>query len=221
MTRNTLLTPLMVLMLCFGLSACSDTGNDEAANEQGTDQGAAVDETTTDQDATEETAETEGEAENPPPLDQVSGENVEISLVPIAPGGGEPVEQMSEAAKAAKGNPEAIEIGRQLYTSFNCNGCHFNGGGGMGPPLMDNKWIYGGSMEQIASSIREGRPAGMPSFRAMVQGDTVYKLAAYVQSLSENTKPLSEVKLADPADVSEEAAAMDKEGEIFKEDSEQ
>jgi hypothetical protein len=29
------------------------------------------------------------------------------------------------------------------------------------------------------------------------------------------------VKLADPADVSDEAAAMDKEGEIFKEDSEQ
>jgi len=218
MTHTKLLTPLMVLMLCLGLSACSDTGGDESANEDGA---AAVDQNTADQDATEESAETQGEAENPPPLDQVAVEDVEISLVPIAPGGAEPVEQMSEAAKAAKGNPEAIEMGRQLYLSFNCVGCHFKGGGGMGPPLMDNQWIYGGSMEQIASSIREGRPGGMPAFRAMVQGDTVYKLAAYVQSLSENTKPLSDVKLAEPASISEEDAAKDKEGETFKEGSEQ
>ena len=109
----------------------------------------------------------------------------EISLVPIGAGGQPPVDQQSQAAKEAKGNPEAIAIGRQLYVSFNCVGCHFNGGGGMGPPLMDDVWIYGGSMENIASSIREGRPNGMPAFRSMVAGDTVYKLAAYVQSLSE------------------------------------
>ncbi|XSG82022.1 MAG: c-type cytochrome [Methyloligella sp. ZOD6] len=198
MTLTKLFTPLMVLALCLGLGACSDQGGDEAASDQ-----------------TTETGDQAGNAENPPPLDQTESENVEISLVPIAPGGQKPVDQQSAAAKAAKGNPEAIDIGRQLFASFNCNGCHFKGGGGMGPPLMDDKWIYGGSMENIASSIREGRPHGMPAFRAMVQGDTVYKLAAYVKSLSQNTKPKSEVKLAEPAQISEKDAAKDEEGEII------
>ncbi|ODA66768.1 Cbb3-type cytochrome c oxidase subunit CcoP2 [Methyloligella halotolerans] len=187
---------VLAISLCLGVAGCSDQGDEENAD-----------------NSAQSDTQSAG-SENPPPLDQPSGGDVEISLVSIAPGGGKPVDQQSAAAKAAKGNPQAIEIGRQLFTSFNCNGCHFNGGGGMGPALMDDKWIYGSSMENIASSIREGRPNGMPSFRAMVEGDTVYKLAAYVKSLSENTKPRSDVKLAEPASISEKAAAKDDEGEI-------
>src|SRR5680860_1483994 len=71
-----------------------------------------------------------------------------------------------------------------VYMAFNCVGCHFNGGGGMGPPLMDDQWIYGGSVENIAASILQGRPNGMPSFRAIVAGNQVWQLAAYVKSLS-------------------------------------
>ena len=63
-------------------------------------------------------------------------------------------------------DPEQIAAGKQLFSAMNCVGCHFNGGGGMGPPLMDNIWIYGNSIENIAATIREGRPNGMPSFRA-------------------------------------------------------
>ena len=80
-----------------------------------------------------------------------------------------PVTKNAEAQKF-DGNPEQIAAGRQLFMAYNCVGCHFNGGGGIGPPLMDSKWIYGSSMENIASTIREGRPNGMPSFRAMVDG---------------------------------------------------
>src|ERR1044071_3848683 len=40
-------------------------------------------------------------------------------------------------------NAYAIAEGKRLYTQLNCVGCHANGGGGMGPPLMDDKWIYG------------------------------------------------------------------------------
>ena len=50
---------------------------------------------------------------------------------------------------------------------------------------MDDHWIYGSSMENIASSIIEGRPNGMPTFRKMVAGDQVWQLAAYVRSLSQ------------------------------------
>ena len=80
--------------------------------------------------------------------------------------------------------PKQIAAGRQLFQAYNCVGCHFNGGGGMGPALMDDNWIYGSSMENIASTIREGRPNGMPTFRGMVSGDQVWQLAAYVRSLS-------------------------------------
>jgi cytochrome c oxidase cbb3-type subunit III len=131
-----------------------------------------------DQDAstTQNAANDESQANNP--------EQLEISQVPIAPGGAEPVHQKSPEAAKFDGNPEQIAAGRQLYVAYNCVGCHFNGGGGMGPPLMDDAWIYGSSMENIASTIIEGRPAGMPTFRSMVTGDQVWQLAAYVRSLS-------------------------------------
>lgn len=108
----------------------------------------------------------------------------EIAIVSIAPGGVPPQRGACPEAANFDGNPEQIAAGKQLYVAFNCVGCHFNGGGGMGPALMDDQWIYGSSMENIASTIREGRPKGMPSFRAMVTDDQVWQLAAYVRSLS-------------------------------------
>jgi cytochrome c oxidase cbb3-type subunit III len=112
-----------------------------------------------------------------------SHDEPKVALVQIAPGGKKPVVEKSEEAQNYDGNPEQIAAGRQLFVAYNCVGCHFNGGGGMGPPLMDTKWIYGSSMENIASTIREGRPNGMPSFRAMVTDEQVWQLAAYVRSL--------------------------------------
>src|SRR5581483_11928376 len=69
----------------------------------------------------------------------------------------------------------------------NCVGCHAHGGGGMGPPLMDQKWIYGSEPEQVYATIMEGRPNGMPSFRGKIPDDQVWKLVAYVRSLSGQT----------------------------------
>jgi cytochrome c oxidase cbb3-type subunit 3 len=77
-----------------------------------------------------------------------------------------------------------ISEGKQLFSWFNCVGCHANGGGGTGPALMDDKWIYGSSIDAIAASISEGRPKGMPSFRAKATQDQIWKLAAYVRSLA-------------------------------------
>lgn len=87
-------------------------------------------------------------------------------------------------AKLYDDNANAIAAGQQLYTQFNCVGCHFHGGGGMGPPLMDDQWRYGGRIDQIAASIAEGRPNGMPSWRNKLTDDQIWKLAAYVRSLS-------------------------------------
>ena len=34
-------------------------------------------------------------------------------------------------------NAYALAQGKRLYHAFNCSGCHANGGGAIGPPLMD------------------------------------------------------------------------------------
>lgn len=83
-----------------------------------------------------------------------------------------------------EGNAFAIAEGKRLFTWYNCVGCHANGGGGMGPPLMDDQWRYGSDPEQIFATIIEGRPNGMPSYRGKMPEYQVWQLAAYVQSLS-------------------------------------
>ena len=87
-------------------------------------------------------------------------------------------------AAAYEGNAPAIARGQQLFSWMNCAGCHSHGGGGMGPALMDGKWRYGGRIDQIATSIAEGRPNGMPSWRGKLTNQQIWQLAAYVRSLS-------------------------------------
>jgi cytochrome c oxidase cbb3-type subunit 3 len=77
--------------------------------------------------------------------------------------------------------------GKRLFSAYNCVGCHANGGGGIGPPLMDAEWIYGFQPRNIYSSIVEGRPNGMPSFRNKIPDYQVWQLVAYVQSMSGQT----------------------------------
>src|SRR4051812_42139848 len=50
-----------------------------------------------------------------------------------------------------------VQQGKRLFSWMNCMGCHAHGGGGIGPALMDDRWIYGGSIQQVYSSIRDGR----------------------------------------------------------------
>jgi cytochrome c oxidase cbb3-type subunit 3 len=83
-----------------------------------------------------------------------------------------------------EGNAWAVAQGKRLYNWMNCVGCHSNGGGGSGPPLMDDEWIYGSDPENIFATIVEGRPNGMPSFRGRIPDSQVWELVAYVRSLS-------------------------------------
>ncbi|MDB6092114.1 MAG: cytochrome c class [Gammaproteobacteria bacterium] len=81
-------------------------------------------------------------------------------------------------------NAAAVNTGRRLFGQYNCSGCHSNGGGGMGPSLMDDEWIYGGRLEQIHQTLVEGRPNGMPSWGGKVPDEQLWQLAAYVRSMS-------------------------------------
>jgi cytochrome c oxidase cbb3-type subunit III len=119
--------------------------------------------------------------------DQESGSGQgepQVVLTPQAVGG-EPV-PTTGAKRAAlyENNRDAIEAGRGLYAAFNCSGCHAGGGGGFGPALSDDKWIYGGSLENIVATLYEGRPRGMPAWRGKIPDEQMWQLAAYVKSLS-------------------------------------
>ena len=80
-------------------------------------------------------------------------------------------------------NAWAISEGKRYYEWFNCVGCHAHGGGGMGPPLMDSRWIYGAEPENIFATIMQGRPNGMPSFRGRIPQQQAWQIVAYVRSL--------------------------------------
>ncbi len=80
---------------------------------------------------------------------------------------------------------EAVLVeGKRLYGWYNCAGCHFNGGGGIGPPLMNDEWIYGSEPHVIADSIINGRPQGMPAYGDRIPAAHVGPIVAYVRSLS-------------------------------------
>src|SRR2546423_11946173 len=65
-------------------------------------------------------------------------------------------------------NAYAVSEGKALFDQMNCSGCHSHGGGGIGPPLTDDEGIYGSGPQNIFSTITEGRPNGMPAFRAKI-----------------------------------------------------
>lgn len=88
------------------------------------------------------------------------------------------------AANGYEENAVALTEGKRLFSSFNCTGCHANGGGGSGPPLIDRRWIYGNAPEQIFATITEGRPNGMPAFGDKLTTQQIWQLAAYVRSMS-------------------------------------
>lgn len=81
-------------------------------------------------------------------------------------------------------NAYALSEGKRLYSNFNCIGCHSNGGGDIGPALMDARWIYGATPEDIYKSILDGRPNGMPAFRGRINETQARQLTAYVRSMS-------------------------------------
>lgn len=81
-------------------------------------------------------------------------------------------------------NAWALSQGKQLFSAFNCVGCHSHGGGGMGPPLMDSAWVYGFEPANIYATIANGRPNGMPAFKSRITPQQTWELVAYVRSMS-------------------------------------
>jgi len=110
---------------------------------------------------------------------------------------GTPVGPVPGAAQQSPGRPDpygqdkvALSEGRQLFENYNCAGCHGDhAGGGMGPSLRDQDWIYGSADAQVFNSIAEGRGKGMPAWGAKVPEDQIWKLVAYIKSLRTPNEP--------------------------------
>jgi cytochrome c oxidase cbb3-type subunit 3 len=112
-----------------------------------------------------------------PPSVMPSG--VQVSA--LEPG---PTLDTSHAYTAYESNAYAQSEGQRLFGWYNCSGCHANGGGGMGPPLMDETWIYGSAPEQVFNTIVQGRPNGMPSYAGRIPTSQVWQIVTYVRSMS-------------------------------------
>ena len=92
---------------------------------------------------------------------------------------GQPIDQIAQ-------DPKAVAFGASIYAN-NCAMCHGSDARGAKgyPNLTDDDWLWGGSPDQILTTILQGRQAAMPPLAAAIGGDVgVTEVAAYVQSLS-------------------------------------
>jgi cytochrome c oxidase cbb3-type subunit 3 len=84
---------------------------------------------------------------------------------------------------AVAADPKAKEMGQHLFLTY-CSQCHGSSGqGGSGfPNLTDDKWLFGGTPDDIKASLTNGRVAEMPGGLA---GDAqgAKEVANYVLSL--------------------------------------
>jgi cytochrome c oxidase cbb3-type subunit 3 len=115
-------------------------------------------------------------------LPAASNRETGVRLTTLEPG---VPQQQAEVESPYQENAWGMGEGKRLYAAYNCAPCHgLNGGGAIGPPLMDETWIYGAKADQIYATISQGRPNGMPSFGGHVNTQQIWQLVAYVQSMS-------------------------------------
>ncbi len=89
-----------------------------------------------------------------------------------------PIEQLAKDKKA-------MASGQRLFLNY-CATCHgSDAGGAIGfPNLSDKDWLYGGSGDQIKTSILDGRVGAMPALGAGLTPERLDAITAYVLKLS-------------------------------------
>lgn len=82
------------------------------------------------------------------------------------------------------GNPEAISIGKRLFSTY-CTQCHGSDAGGARgyPSLRDDDWLHGGKPEDIKKVILNGWTGNMPAWDSVLDAREIFNVAEYVRSL--------------------------------------
>ena len=81
--------------------------------------------------------------------------------------------------------PNAMKMAQRLFNN-NCSVCHGSDGrGSYGfPNLADSDWLYGGSIDQIKTSVTNGRKGAMPAWGPVIGEEGVDSVAEYVFKIS-------------------------------------
>ncbi|MGD9903922.1 MAG: c-type cytochrome [Vicinamibacterales bacterium] len=96
-------------------------------------------------------------------------------------------------------NPAVVGLGASRFAR-SCAACHGELAQGLiGPNLTDDRWIHGGSVEQIFQSVAKGWPAkGMPPWGRAVPPEELAALVSYVRSLQGSNPPNPRAPEGDP-----------------------
>jgi cytochrome c oxidase cbb3-type subunit 3 len=91
---------------------------------------------------------------------------------------------------AGAADPAVLEAGRARFTKT-CAPCHGERAQGLiGPNLTDDRWIHGGTVEQIFQSVAKGWPAkGMPPWGRALKPEELTALVSYVRSIQGSNPP--------------------------------
>jgi len=95
-----------------------------------------------------------------------------------------------------------LDAGKKIFVTA-CAACHAaDGGGTVGPNLVDEYWLHGGSISDVFKSIKYGWPEkGMKSWKDDYSPVQIAQLASYIKSIK-GTKP---------------ATAKEPQGEVYQE----
>jgi cytochrome c oxidase cbb3-type subunit 3 len=144
-----------------------------------------------------------------------------LDKVALMPNGinGAPPQVYVALDKPYERNAYNLSQGKRLYSWFGCKACHGDGQGGSGPAFLDGWWLYGPDMVSIFSSIRDGRPHGMPPFRDKMTTEQIWQVAGYVQTMGAYTAKIAapsrdDAKQTRPAENRAPAAARFEQGPV-------
>jgi mono/diheme cytochrome c family protein len=76
-----------------------------------------------------------------------------------------------------------LKKGEEIFKT-NCVACHgVDGGGGIGPNLTDEMWIYNGDIKGVFTTVSEGAKNGMVAWKNALSPDKIQAVSSYVLSL--------------------------------------
>jgi cytochrome c oxidase cbb3-type subunit III len=94
------------------------------------------------------------------------------------------------ALLAGANNAAVLDVAAARFAR-SCASCHGEKAQGLiGPNLTDERWLHGGSVEQVFQTIAKGWPAkGMPPWGRTLKPEELAALVSYVRSLQGSNPP--------------------------------